>query len=118
MGADWRVAEGDWGRLNLIGDLNVVSDYYTFPYQLEQTDPFAQVAGNSRSQGRVIANLRATVSEVSLGGVDASISAWVRNLTQEDNASNFIDFGPAFGGLLLGYFPEPRTYGLTVGVEF
>lgn len=118
VGADWRVVEGDWGRLNLIGDLNVVSDYYTFPYQLDQTDPFAQVAGNSRSQGRVIANLRATVSEVSLGGVDASISAWVRNLTQEDNASNFIDFGPAFGGLLLGYFPEPRTYGLSVGVEF
>lgn len=118
VGADWRVAEGDWGRFNLIGDLSMVSNYYTFPFQLQLTDPTAAVAGNSKSKGRVIGNLRASVSQLNLGGVDATISAFVRNITDEDNPSNFIDFGPGFGGILLGYFPEPRTYGITLGVEF
>jgi len=118
LGVDWRAAEGNWGRLNLIGDLNMVSDYYTFPYQIAPTDPFAQVAGNSRSQGRVIANLRANVTDIPLGGVNATFSAWVKNVTGEDKPSNFIDFGPSFGGILLGYFPDPRTYGLTIGAKF
>ena len=42
----------------------------------------------------------------------------MKNLTKESSPSNFIDFGPGFGGLTVGYFPDPRTYGLTVGVKF
>ena len=42
----------------------------------------------------------------------------VRNLTKEANPSNFIDFGPGFGGLTLGYFPDPRTFGVTGAVRF
>ena len=118
LGADWRVAEFDWGRFNLIGDLNMVSSYYTYPYQLRPTDPNAQIAGNSESPGRVIANLRAALSDVRVGAVDATISAYVKNVTGEDSPTNFIDFGPSFGGILLAYYPEPRTYGLTVGVDF
>ncbi len=118
LGADWRMLEGNWGQLNLVGDVRHVSSYYTFPYQLRPTDPTAQVASNSESDGRTIVNLRAIASEIPLGGVDATFALWVRNLTQEDNPSNFIDFGPAIGGILLGYFPEPRTFGATLGVEF
>lgn len=120
IATDWRAAEGNWGRLNLLGDLSYVSSYYTFPFQLRLTDPTAAVAGNSRSDGRLVANLRATVSAWRLGPADASLSLslWVKNVTGEDNASNFIDFGPSFGGILLGYYPDPRTYGLTLGAEF
>ena len=42
----------------------------------------------------------------------------MRNLTKEADPSNFIDFGPGFGGILLGYFPEPRTFGVTAGIRF
>ncbi|WP_340586954.1 TonB-dependent receptor [Erythrobacter alti] len=118
LGADWRVIEGNWGQLNLIGDVSYVSSYYTFPYQLRQTDPTASIASNSESEGRTIVNMRANLSGIELGALDASLSLWVRNLTEEDNPSNFIDFGPAFGGIVLGYFPEPRTFGATLGVEF
>ncbi|MGZ9927981.1 TonB-dependent receptor domain-containing protein, partial [Escherichia coli] len=31
LGADWRIVEGNWGKLNLVGDVNHVSKYYTFP---------------------------------------------------------------------------------------
>ena len=58
------------------------------------------------------------MADIKLGGVTAEVSGFVRNLTKEADPSNFIDFGPGFGGILLGYFPEPRTYGVSVGLKF
>ncbi|MFM2301504.1 MAG: hypothetical protein RLZZ84_1240, partial [Pseudomonadota bacterium] len=118
LGVDWKVIEGGWGKLNLYGDLNYASKYYTFPYALTTPTASDQNAHSSESKGRTIINLRATLGDVAIGGVKADVSAFVRNLTKEADPSNFIDFGPGFGGILLGYFPDPRTYGVTVGVKF
>lgn len=118
VGFDWAVLSGDWGKLNLYGDLNYVSKYYTFPYPLVMPTRSDQNANSSQSKGRTIVNLRASLADIPLGGVKAEISGFVRNLTKEADPSNFIDFGPGFGGILLGYFPEPRTFGVTVGVKF
>ena len=118
VGFDWAVLSGDWGKLNLYGDLNYVSKYYTFPYPLVTPTRSDQNANSSQSKGRTIVNLRASLADIPLGGVKAEISGFVRNLTKEADPSNFIDFGPGFGGILLGYFPEPRTFGVTVGVKF
>ena len=49
---------------------------------------------------------------------NVSAALYVRNLTKEDDPSNFIDVGPGFGGLTLGYFPDPRTWGVSIGVRF
>ena len=118
VGVNWRAAEGDWGRFNIVGDLNMVSKYYTFPYALRPEAVPAQSAGDSQSPGRVTVNMSATLSDLNLGGTELRISAWVKNLTNENALTNFIDFGPGFGGLRLGYFNDPRTFGLTAGVEF
>ena len=118
FGVDWRVLEGDWGRFNLIGDLSYVSKYYTYPFAIDVANPSDQTARTTLSQGRTIVNLRGVVSEVPLGGVDAQFSFWVKNLFKEDNPSNFIDFGPSFGGMTVAYFPDPRTYGITAGIKF
>ncbi len=118
LGVDWKVIEGDWGKLNLYGDLNYASKYYTFPYALVTPTVSDQNAHSSQSKGRTIVNLRATAGEVALGGIKADLSVFVRNLTNEADPSNFIDFGPGFGGILLGYFPDPRTYGVSVGIKF
>lgn len=118
LGVDWRVLEGNWGKLNLNGDVNHVSAYFTFPYALRTPTASDQNAYNTRSKGRTIVNLRAALSDFDLGGVKTEISAWVRNVTKEQSPSNFIDFGPGFGGITLGYFPDPRTYGVTFGVRF
>ena len=118
IGTDWRVAEGDWGKLNFYADLSYSSKYFTFPYALTAPTRSDQVAGSSQSPGRTIVNLRATLAEFPIGGLEADISVFVRNLTKEDAPSNFIDFGPGFGGILLGYFPDPRTFGVTAGMRF
>jgi iron complex outermembrane receptor protein len=118
VGLDWRVIEGDWGKFSLNGDLNFVSSYFTFPYALHTATASDQNAYNTKSDGRTIVNLRAALSDFNIGGVKTELSAWVRNLTKESSPSNFIDFGPGFGGLTLAYYPDPRTYGLTLGVRF
>ncbi len=118
LGVNWDVVTGDWGKFSLIGDLNHVSKYYTFPYALSGNPYTTQLARNTQSQGRTIVNLRAALADVNLGGAKFDISGWIKNVTGEDKAQNFIDFGPGFGGLTLGYFPDPRTYGLTVGVKY
>lgn len=118
VGADLRVLRGDWGRLNVSGDFSYVSSYYTYPYALVTPTASDQNANDTRSRGRSILNLRAGIAEVPLGGGTAEFSLWAKNVTKENNPGNFIDFGPGFGGLTVGYFPDPRTYGLTVGVKF
>ena len=118
IGLDWRVIEGDWGKLNLYGDVNHVSKYFTFPYALTTPTASDQNAYNTRSKGRTMVNLRAAISDVKIGGASLEIAGFVKNLTKEDDASNFIDFGPGFGGLTLGYFPDPRTWGVSVGMRF
>ena len=117
-GFDWRVAEGNWGRVNLLADLSMVSKYYTYPYALRAASASDQIAADTRSPGRTIVNLTASVTKIPLGRLEGKLSAWVHNLTYEKAPSNFIDFGPGFGGILLGYFPDPRTFGLTAGVSF
>ena len=117
-GFDWRMLQGDWGKLNLYGDVNHVSKYYTFPYPLVTPTASDQNAHSTQSPGRTIVNMRIAVSDIQLGGAKATLSGFVRNLTKERAPSNFIDFGPGFGGLTLGYFPDPRTWGMTLGVEF
>lgn len=58
------------------------------------------------------------MTDVPIGGMQAELAFWVRNLTKEDRPSNFIDFGPSFGGLTVAYFPDPRTFGVTLGTRF
>lgn len=118
LGMDWRVIEGDWGKLNLSGDVSHVSAYFTFPYALRTPTKSDQNAFNTRSKGRTIVNLRAAVSDINIGGTKMEIAGFVKNLTKEDDPSNFIDFGPGFGGLTLGYFPDPRTWGISAGFRF
>jgi len=118
LGVDWRVMQGDWGKLNLTGDYNHVSGYYTFPFALTGNRAVENVASNTRSPGRDIVNVAARISDFNVGGARTELSFWVRNLTKEDRPTNFIDFGAGFGGLTLGYFPDPRTYGATFGVKF
>lgn len=113
----WRADNSDM-KLNLITDLNFVSAYYTFPYALRQPAANDQIAGNTRADDRTLVDVRAVLSDIPLGGVKAKASLWARNLFNFNKASNFIDFGSVFGGMIIANYPDPRTYGVTLGVNF
>lgn len=116
--ATWTAWRGDQGKLDFIGDLNWVSEYFTYTDPFVTTDPSAKNAYDTRSMGRTLVNLRATLSEIPMGVARGQISLWAQNLFNEDQPANFIPYGPGFGGMLTGFFPDPRTFGVTFGVSF
>jgi iron complex outermembrane receptor protein len=65
-----------------------------------------------------LVDLRAVLGSIALGDATGEISLWGRNIFNEDAPLSFIDFGSSFGGLTVAYYPEPRTYGITLGVSF
>ena len=112
---DARLAQGNWGKLSISGDLNYISSYFTYPFALTGGE---QTAYSTKADDQVFVNARATVAQIPMGGSTAQVSIWAKNLFNFNKPSNFIDFGTSFGGLTVAYFPDPRTYGVTVGLKF
>lgn len=113
--ADMRLAQVEWGELHGLADYSYTSSYYAYPYQLETVDPTRATASNTKVDGYGLLNLRLTLSEIPLGSSGRGEAAlWIRNVTDEQQPTNFIDFGPGFfQNYTLAYFQEPLTYGAT-----
>lgn len=116
FGFDWDMISGSWGDLTLTGDANHSAEYYTFPYALSPQSP--QPASNTEAPARTLFDARLAWSNIPVVGQDVEIAIWGKNLTNEEYLANFIDFGPGFGGMTNGYYGPPRTYGITLGVDF
>lgn len=112
---DARLARGAWGTFSISGDLNYTASYYTYPFAFTGSE---QTAYSTQAAAQVFVNARATVAQIPVGSTTAQISIWSKNLFGFKKPSNFIDFGTSFGGLTVAYFPDPRTYGVTVGMKF
>lgn len=115
-GFDWDFVSGEFGDLTLTGDVNHTSEYFTFPFALNPNSP--QPALNTQAPSRTLFDARLAWTNLPVVGQDVEIAVWAKNLTDEEYLANFIDFGPGFGGLTNGYFGPPRTYGMTLGIEF
>ncbi|MFP5306780.1 MAG: TonB-dependent receptor, partial [Gammaproteobacteria bacterium] len=103
-----------WGTVQAVVDYAWTDDFYTYPYQLTPTNPFAQVAGDTQIDAHGILNLRMAVTDIPLGATaSGEIALWARNALDDDTPSNFIDFGPFFGSLTVANFEEPRTFGVS-----
>jgi iron complex outermembrane recepter protein len=111
---DVRLARMSWGSLGALLDYAYTDSFYTYPYQLAssgpQYNPAAQIAGDTRVDGMGILNARLALSELRWGGFTAEVALVGRNLTDVDEAANYIDFGPSFGSLTDAYFIDPRMY--------
>lgn len=59
-------------------------------------------------------NSRLTLDELRIGESNVSLSAWVKNLTDDDSLTSANDLGT----VVSGSFREPRTYGFDVKLEF
>ncbi|MEZ5532609.1 MAG: TonB-dependent receptor [Steroidobacteraceae bacterium] len=112
--ADAKFAQTSWGELRGIADYGYTSSFYAYPYQLVTVDPTRATAGNTRVEGMGLLNLKLLLADMPLGNGQGELSLWSRNVTDEQQPVNFIDFGPGFfSNYTLAYFQEPRTYGAT-----
>ncbi|WP_040716882.1 TonB-dependent receptor [Caenibius tardaugens] len=59
-------------------------------------------------------NARASLSDIDLGGAKAQVSFFVRNITDKKN----LEFAADVGSVIVGFFRQPRTYGLDMTIEF
>ncbi|MES0874665.1 TonB-dependent receptor [Sinimarinibacterium sp. HSW-8] len=111
---DSELLRRDWGVLRAVLDYAWTDDFYTYPYQIEVTNPGLQVARDTEVQAHGILNARLAVVDVPLGDrARGEFALWARNLLDDDTATNFIDFGPVFGSLTVANFEEPRTFGIS-----
>jgi iron complex outermembrane receptor protein len=113
--ADARLAQLSWGDLRGIVDYNYTSSFYAYAYQLETVDPTRATAGNTEVDSLGLLNMRLAMTDIPLGEAGkGEVALWVRNVTDEQQPVNYIDFGPGFfQNYRLAYFQEPRTYGAT-----
>ena len=116
--ADWTALEADWGKLNLIVDFNLVTKSYVSPSPLEPTALTQTAADLTRTPTRTMLDARLVLSELPIGGATGTVSLWGKNLLNEKDPNFFIDFGANFQRLIAAYFPDPRTYGVSVGLKF
>lgn len=114
----WTALQRDFGKLDLIVDLSRLSGYYQSAAALRPASPTEIDAHNTHSPGRTMLDARAILSEFPMGGLKGELSLWGRNLLNEDDPQFFIDFGANFQRLAVAYFPDPRTYGMTLSVRF
>lgn len=118
IGFDADLMNGANGSLKLNVDYSYVDDYFTYPYALVGVDAGGTNAYNTLvdSYGTVDAQL--IWSDLPFGNDSMKLTLWGKNIGDEEYINNYIDFGPGFGGITLGYFGEPVTYGLTASMSW
>ncbi len=111
--ADARLAQTAWGELRALADYSYSSSFYAYAYQLDTIDTRRATARNTKVDDYGLLNLRLALKDIPVGNNGtAEFSLWTRNVTDEQQPVNFIDFGPGFfSDYLLAYYLEPRTYG-------
>lgn len=103
---------GTTGRL--IVDYRHSDSYYQYPYSLSVDPSLGQNANTGKPSATDLVNARINISDIKVGNGSAELSLWVDNLFDEKYLMSAINFGPSFGGLAIGYYGNPRTYGLNL----
>ncbi|MGB0907302.1 MAG: TonB-dependent receptor [Maricaulaceae bacterium] len=116
VGVDWDVMKTSWGTVALSADVNHSAKYFTYPYSLTLTAP--QHAFNTQAPSRTLVDGRLSLKDIEFAGKDVELAIWGKNIFDKEYLTNFIDFGPGFGGLTNGYFGAPATYGISLGIDF
>lgn len=118
---DWTAALAANARFPIGGDANLtarvgwtyISDYFMFGNPI--TAPFReQTKGDAR--GLIDAQLR--IDGITLGNLakDIGLTFWGKNLTNKAYVGRSVDFGAlGYAGTIYG---DPRTYGVTLDIEF
>ena len=107
-GARYEFEPSDWGIVTARMD-------YSFTDEMG-TSALRANYDQSHVPSRWTVNGRISLSEIPAGNDTVEVSAWVRNITDERNIVNTIDFQSR--GIITAQYGEPRTFGVDVSWMF
>ncbi|QGP80361.1 TonB-dependent receptor [Sphingobium sp. CAP-1] len=103
----------NWGNATLRGRIGYTHEDGKYSFSAITSTPFnEQIKGDDRD----IIDAQIGIDGIGLGGGEGEVRLWVKNLTNAKDFVRGVDFGQL--GFAGGYYAEPRTYGVTVGVKF
>ncbi|MFM2301153.1 MAG: hypothetical protein RLZZ84_889 [Pseudomonadota bacterium] len=103
---------GDSG-MRLVGRASYTYEDGKYSFTNNITSPFnEQLKGDNRNT----VDAQIGLDRIPLGGAQGEVKLWVKNLTNQHDFVRGIDFGQL--GYAGGYFADPQTYGMTVGIKF
>jgi iron complex outermembrane receptor protein len=101
------------GGPRLFGRVSYTYEDGKYSFNSDITTPFnTALKGDNRS----IVDAQLGIDRIPIGGGEGEIKLWVKNLTDQHDFVRGIDFGQL--GYAGGYFADPRTFGVTVGLKF
>lgn len=104
---DWTIVQSTWGRVDAHIDWSYKGDYV--PYTNKEQNVESQIDAYD------VVNARLTIDDIELGnGMNLRVSAWGRNIFDEEYRENTIPFGL----WTISYWGEPATYGVDARLSF
>ena len=101
------------GEARLVGRVSYTYEDGKYSFSNDISTPFnTALKGDNRS----IVDAQIGVDRIPLGGAEGELKLWVKNLTNSHDFVRGIDFGAL--GYAGGYYADPRTYGMSVGIRF
>ena len=103
---------GDEG-MRLVGRVSYTYEDGKYSFSNTIATPFNNAL---KGDNRNLVDAQLGLEGIPLAGAEASARLWVKNLTDSHDFVRGVDFGQL--GYAGGYYADPRTYGLTVGMKF
>ncbi|WP_374285444.1 TonB-dependent receptor [Novosphingobium sp.] len=100
------------GGMRLVGRAGYTYESPKYSFSNSISAPFNEQV---RSDARKTVDAQIGLDRIALGGAQAEVKVWVRNLTNQHQFVRAVDFGSL--GYAGGFFSEPRMYGATVSVK-
>ncbi|NWK96126.1 TonB-dependent receptor [Sphingobium lactosutens] len=103
----------NWGNAVLRGRIGYTHEDGKYNFSSSVGAPFnEQIKGDDID----LVDVQIGIDGIPLGAGAGEVRLWVKNLTNAKDFVRSIDYGPL--GFAGGYYADPRTYGITIGMKF
>jgi iron complex outermembrane receptor protein len=103
----------NWGGAELTARVGYTYEDGKYSFNNNISVPFNEAL---KGDNRNLVDAQIAIEKVPLGGAEGTLRFWGKNITNGHDFVRGVDFGPL--GFAGGYFADPATYGVTVGVKF
>lgn len=103
----------NWNNARLTGRVGFTYEDGKYSFNNGISSPFNEAI---KGDNRKTVDVQIALERIAMGGTEAEVRFWGKNITNQHPLVRGIDFGAL--GYAGGYYADPATYGLTFGVKF